>query len=99
MTLEYAETTAPRLTRKQSAQFLTAHGFPIERRHFEKLCCPGSAKGPRVDLWFGGRALYRPEDLLVWAENRSLPDGRFLAFQTGGKLKRIDVNGGPPQIV
>ena len=27
------------------------------------------------------------------------PDGRFLAFQTGGKLKRIDVNGGPPQIV
>jgi hypothetical protein len=73
VTLEYAKTTAPRLTRRQSAQFLTAQGFPIEPRHFEKLCCPGSAKGPRVDLWFGGRALYRPEDLLAWAEGRSLP--------------------------
>jgi serine/threonine protein kinase len=27
------------------------------------------------------------------------PDGRFVAFQTGGKLKKIDVNGGPPQIL
>ena len=27
------------------------------------------------------------------------PDGRFLAFQAGGKLKKIDVNGGPPQIL
>src|SRR5207247_6920137 len=27
------------------------------------------------------------------------PDGRFLAFQSGGKLKRIDVSGGPPQTI
>src|SRR6185503_17490810 len=25
------------------------------------------------------------------------PDGKFLAFQADGKLKKIDVNGGPPQ--
>jgi eukaryotic-like serine/threonine-protein kinase len=27
------------------------------------------------------------------------PDGRFLAFQAGGKLKKVDVNGGPPQFL
>ena len=25
------------------------------------------------------------------------PDSRFLAFQAGGKLRKIDVTGGPPQ--
>src|SRR4029453_960382 len=27
------------------------------------------------------------------------PDGRFLAFQTGGKLKKIDLIGGSPQVL
>jgi hypothetical protein len=50
-----------RLTRVQSAQFLNTQGYPITRRYFEKLCVPSSAQGPRVDAWFGGRALYRPK--------------------------------------
>ena len=25
------------------------------------------------------------------------PDGRFIAFDAGGKLKKLDVSGGPPQ--
>jgi eukaryotic-like serine/threonine-protein kinase len=27
------------------------------------------------------------------------PDSRFVAFQSGGKLKRIDISGGPPQAI
>jgi eukaryotic-like serine/threonine-protein kinase len=27
------------------------------------------------------------------------PDSRFVAFQSGGKLKRIDISGGPPQTI
>ena len=27
------------------------------------------------------------------------PDSRFIAFQTGGKLKKIDISGGPPQTI
>jgi len=27
------------------------------------------------------------------------PDGRFIAFDAGGKLKKVDVSGGPPQIL
>jgi serine/threonine protein kinase len=27
------------------------------------------------------------------------PDSRFLAFQAGGKLKKIDINGGPAQVI
>jgi len=33
-------------------------------------------------------------DLLIWS-----PDSRFIAFDAGGKLQKIDVTGGPPEIV
>jgi hypothetical protein len=62
-----------RLTRAQAVQYLNARGFPISQRYFEKLCVPSGGQGPRVDLRFGGRALYLPEDLLAWAESRSRP--------------------------
>jgi hypothetical protein len=65
--------TPPRLTREQAAEFLTGEGFPITRRYLAKLSIPSSGQGPRVDLWFGGRALYRPEDLIAWAESRACP--------------------------
>jgi hypothetical protein len=62
-----------RLTRVQSVHYLNANGYPITRRYFEKLCVPSASQGPRVDAWFGGRALYRPDDLLTWAECRCKP--------------------------
>jgi hypothetical protein len=62
-----------RLTRAQAAQFLTARGYQISKRYFEKLSCPSGGQGPRVDRWFCGRALYNPEDLLAWAEARCKP--------------------------
>jgi hypothetical protein len=67
------EAAIVRLTRKQSAQFLTERGFPISQRYLEKLCVPSGGHGPRVDAWFGGRALYRPDDLISWAESRCKP--------------------------
>jgi hypothetical protein len=62
-----------RLTRVQSVQFLNDRGYPITKRYFEKLSVPSSGQGPRVDAWFGGRALYKPEELLNWAEGRCKP--------------------------
>jgi hypothetical protein len=73
--LSFQEKRTPmsRLTRTQSVQYLNANGYPISQRYFEKLSCPSGGQGPRVDRWFGARALYRPEDLVAWAEARSKP--------------------------
>jgi hypothetical protein len=68
-----ADASPARLTRKQSAQFLTERGFPISQRYLEKLSVPSTGQGPRVDAWFGGRALYKPDDLISWAESRCKP--------------------------
>jgi len=65
-----SEAMSARLTRQQAAQFLTSRGFPISQRYLEKLCVPSGGQGPRVDRWFGNRALYLPGDLIEWAENR-----------------------------
>jgi hypothetical protein len=62
-----------RLTRVQAVHFLNEHGFPISQKYFEKLCVPSGGQGPRIDAWFGGRALYLSEDLLAWAMTRSKP--------------------------
>lgn len=61
------------LTREQTAEFLTQAGFPITRRYLEFLCTAG--KGPRVDRWWGRRAMYREETSLRWAELRTRPGG------------------------
>jgi hypothetical protein len=63
----------PQLTRTQAADFLAGQGFPISRRYFEKLCTPGLNQGPRVNGWFGPRALYLQGDLLEWARSRCKP--------------------------
>ena len=74
-----SDTFPVRLTRAQAAQFLTERGFPIKERYFEKLSCPSGGQGPKIDLWFGGRALYRPQDLIAWAESRAKPGDQSAA--------------------
>jgi hypothetical protein len=74
-----AEAIPARLTRKQAAQFLRDRGFWISDRYLEKLACPSGGQGPRIDLWFGGRALYLPSDLIAWAQGRSRPGDKSAA--------------------
>jgi hypothetical protein len=77
--MDALESSAARLTRQQAAEFLTARGFPISKRYLEKLSCPSGGQGPRIDLWFGGRALYLPSDLLAWAQSRAKPGDKVAA--------------------
>lgn len=53
------------LTRREAAEFLTLRGYPIKAATLaRKASCGG---GPRFVI-FNRRALYRPADLLLWAE-------------------------------
>ena len=63
-------------TRSQFVEWLNENGYPISNRYFEKLCVPSGGEGPRVDKWFGGRALYLESDLRAWAESRCRPGDR-----------------------
>ncbi len=55
------------LTRKEAAEFLTERGMPISWRSLGKFATRGGGPTYRI---FGFRALYRPDDLLEWAEGR-----------------------------
>ena len=60
----------PRITRGQLSKFLTAHGYPIGNGTIERICSPAQSKGPPIDAWWNGRALYDPDAVLEWAEAR-----------------------------
>jgi hypothetical protein len=66
-------TNPPLLTRAQATEFLNEHGYPITKRYFAKLCLPGSSEAPTVKCWWGPFALYEPETLLSWAQQRCRP--------------------------
>jgi hypothetical protein len=53
--------------RPKLAEFLTKKGFPIARRTLEKI---PEEKAPPVFRRWGGRCLFRPSDVLVWAHTR-----------------------------
>lgn len=55
------------LTRREAADHLRALGFPTAPATLAKLACTGG--GPTM-THFGRKPLYRPEDLLAWAESR-----------------------------
>ncbi len=60
------------LTRAELPRFLRRHGYPISRSSIDKLSMPsrGERAGPKpVGVW-GNRHLYRPEEVLAWAERR-----------------------------
>lgn len=54
-------------TRAESADYLTAQGYPITTKYLAKLAHEGDSPRYRI---FGNRALYAPADLLEWAEKR-----------------------------
>lgn len=58
----------PLLTRREAARFLTDAGFPCASPTLAKLAYQGG--GPRF-VKFGLRTLYRPDDLLAWAQSRA----------------------------
>lgn len=55
------------LTRPDAADYLKSEGYPIEWRTLQKYATVGG--GPKYQR-FGNKALYRPEDLLEWAQKR-----------------------------
>ena len=55
------------LSRRESAEYLTNRGFRTSPNTLEKLASLGG--GPRYSN-FGNRALYVPEDLDQWAQQR-----------------------------
>jgi hypothetical protein len=57
-----------RMWREQAVKFLNDRGYPISMNTMNRLCMPAVGKGPRVDVWFAGRPLYLPADLISWAE-------------------------------
>jgi len=64
------------LTRAEAAQFLAQRGYPVAMRTLATMVSRGG--GPLYRR-FGGRALYRAEDLLAWAEARLAPPRRSTA--------------------
>jgi hypothetical protein len=60
------------LTRRELAEYLTEHGFPIGRSTIDKLAMPsrGSNDGPPAAGFWGNRALYDPDTALAWARSR-----------------------------
>jgi hypothetical protein len=63
-------TTEKYLTRRELAEFLTEHGFPITKSTLDKLCMPTCGEGPpHVGVW-GHRTLYEPDKALAWARKR-----------------------------
>jgi hypothetical protein len=60
------------LTRREVAQFLTEHGYPIGKSTIDKMSMPSrsSDDGPPPAGFWGNRALYDPKQVLAWAAAR-----------------------------
>jgi hypothetical protein len=59
------------LTRRQTAEFLSACGFPISEATLMRFCMPSDYSGPPTACYWGQRAMHRPEDALAWARARA----------------------------
>lgn len=57
-----------RLRRREAAKFLTDEGYPVAPGTLAKLASIGG--GPEFES-FGRLPLYRPDNLLAWAQSRS----------------------------
>jgi len=69
--------TEPLMTREQTAEFLTARGYPITKGTLEQFA---SRKiGPPVAKIWGRKPLYLPSAALAWAESRARNPGDVAA--------------------
>lgn len=66
-------TTKRRHTRREAAEFLQAHGFPVAAGTLATKATRGG--GPPF-IKFGNAVLYEEEALLAWAEARLTPPRR-----------------------
>ena len=57
----------PLLTRNEAAEFLNESGYPTTKGSLQKLASVGG--GPAYEI-FGNKALYKPKNLISWAESR-----------------------------
>jgi hypothetical protein len=65
------EVTGKRLlTRRQLAEFLTQHGFPISVSQLDKYAMVGRDDGPPIAGYWARYAMYDPAEALPWAERR-----------------------------
>ena len=71
-------TSERRFNRRQAADYLTDQGFPIAATTLAKYASVGG--GPVFES-FGRRPLYRPDDLMGWARERSTGPRRSTADQ------------------
>jgi hypothetical protein len=69
------------LTRREVAQFLTKHGYPIGKSTIDRLSMPSrdSDDGPPPAGSWGNKVLYDPNKVLAWAKDR---------FRTKWRAKR-----------
>jgi hypothetical protein len=59
------------LTRRQLAEFLREHGYPIGHGTIAKMNMPSAGgDGPPVEAAWGNRYLYHPGKCLRWAKAR-----------------------------
>jgi hypothetical protein len=69
------------LTRREAARLLQDHGYPVALKTLAGFASRGG--GPAFAR-FGGRSLYRADDVLAWAQARLRPAG-------GGETPSTDV--------
>lgn len=67
-----------RFTRQQAAEYLAENGYPVAPTTLAKYASIGG--GPVFDS-FGRRPLYRADDLLTWARDRSTGPRRSTSDQ------------------
>lgn len=70
------------LSRVEAAAYLTERGFPVAKNTLQKYATIGG--GPKY-YRFGNRALYTPDALLQWAEQK-LSNPRVSTTDTSNKL-------------
>jgi hypothetical protein len=58
------------LTRRELAEFLTKHGFPISYSTLLKMGMPSRNDGPPAVGYWGNCCLYDPAKALAWARKR-----------------------------
>ena len=61
----------PLLTRMQGHSFVRDElKLPISAAYWNKICLPSRGDGPPVEIYWGGRPMYRQSKLCTWSISR-----------------------------